>query len=211
MQLICTRNPASFSGLCAFVASRVKIIVLLATNARRPGNEAKHSPRGKIGGWQAVLCRWAVLNYIHEKFDHFYFYFFACLPGHVSHLSNLWNIKSIWYGLIVNIKATCILDSEVWEWSSWTDHRINTANLNIQSSYILMSILLAIWKRTDAPGKASFNGCSLLRDVITIQTESCFQSQNVSGPESSQLYPLQCQQPLSQLYYLISRHWDLHT
>ena len=114
-------------------------------------------------------------------------------------------------GLIVNIKATCILDSKVWEWGSWTDHRINTANLNIQSSYILISILLAIWKRTDAPGKASFNGCGLLRDVITIQTESCFQSQNVSGPESSQLYPLQCQQPLSQLYYLISRHWDLHT
>ena len=34
----------------------VKIIVLLATNGQRPGNEPKHSPHGKIGGWRAVLC-----------------------------------------------------------------------------------------------------------------------------------------------------------
>ena len=56
MQSICTCNPASFSGLCTFVASSK------ATNTWRPGNEAKHSPHGKIGGWRAVLCRWAVLN-----------------------------------------------------------------------------------------------------------------------------------------------------
>ena len=58
MLLICTRNPVLTSlvpGLRAFVASSTNYFVLLAMNARRPGNEAKYSPRGKNGGWRAVL------------------------------------------------------------------------------------------------------------------------------------------------------------
>ena len=55
--LICTRNPVLTSlvpGLRAFVASSTNYFVLQATNARRPGNEAKYSPHGKNGGWRAV-------------------------------------------------------------------------------------------------------------------------------------------------------------
>ena len=58
MLLICTRNPVLTSlvpGLRAFVASSTNYFVLQATSARRPGNEAKYSPRGKNGGWRAVL------------------------------------------------------------------------------------------------------------------------------------------------------------
>ena len=55
MQLICTRNPASLSGLRAFVASSKNYRTASDERARRPRNEAKHSPRGKIGGWRAVL------------------------------------------------------------------------------------------------------------------------------------------------------------
>ena len=43
----------------------LRIIVLLATNARRPGNEAKYSPRGKNGGWRAVcVAEWYLIKFM---------------------------------------------------------------------------------------------------------------------------------------------------
>ena len=59
MLLICTRNPVLTSlvpGLRAFVGSSANYFVLQATNARRPGDEAKYSPSGKNGERRGVLC-----------------------------------------------------------------------------------------------------------------------------------------------------------